>query len=243
LSYNSYTWLCSIIIVVYRYFYLLKEICNHQTITEKKKLLFKSFIKNSCWHRLSTVQCQSCYIKAKLLNILLLKCFNPFILTVLLVYLPGNRFLYVVENGCFSLDGDSMLLVEKYQWTSKWMSKTCKKFWRKIRLKSNEISEYLRSLFMISVIYRKTSYMTAVNDHCNQPSFFVVNDWGYGRLRPVEIDLGGILFCFFRYSMSARFCLATSTIEWTFSPNSTQHWRTWTWSRMKLIEYSSIFLL
>jgi hypothetical protein len=39
---------------------------------------------------------------------------------------------------------------------------------------------------MISVIYRKTSYMTAVNDHCKQPSFFVVNDWGtavYGRAR------------------------------------------------------------
>jgi hypothetical protein len=42
------------------------------------------------------------------------------------------------------------------------------------------------SLFMISVIYRKTSYMTAVNDRCKQLSFFVVNDWGtavYGRAR------------------------------------------------------------
>ncbi len=38
--------------------------------------------------------------------------------------------------------------------------------------------ERMRSLFMISVIYRKRSYMTAVNDHCKQPSFFVVNDWG-----------------------------------------------------------------
>ncbi len=44
----------------------------------------------------------------------------------------------------------------------------------------------MRSLSMISVIYRKTSYMTAVNDHCKQASFFVVNDWGtavYGRVR------------------------------------------------------------
>ncbi len=176
MSYNSYTWLCSIIIVVYRYFYLLKEICNHQTITEKKKLLFKSFIKNSCWHRLSTVQCQSCYIKAKLLNILLLKCFNPFILTVLLVYLPGNRFLYVVENASLSLDGDSMLLVEKYWWTSKWMSKTCKTFWRKIRLKSNEISEYLRSLFTMSGIRRKPSYIIAVNGHCRRLPFAISYD-------------------------------------------------------------------
>ncbi len=53
----------------------------------------------------------------------------------------------------------------------------------------------MRSLFMIGVIYRKSSYMTAVNDHSKQPSFFVVNDWGtavYDRARSTwvfKIDL------------------------------------------------------
>ena len=35
--------------------------------------------------------------------------------------------------------------------------------------------EYLRSLFTMSVIHRNSLYMNAVNGHCKQLSFFVVN--------------------------------------------------------------------
>jgi hypothetical protein len=50
--------------------------------------------------------------------------------------------------------------------------------------------ERSRWLFTIVAIHRKVSYMTAVNDHRQQLSFFHRNWSVYGRLRPEVIDLG-----------------------------------------------------